>query len=220
MKLSKIWLVGFFSLVALGYIGVPVPALAGDADLLPPQRVIQDTSKQLQTTLQRPEYKNSFPKAVSFVESVIDPHVDFDRVAMLILGKYWKVATPAQQQSFKKEFRTLLVRTYTTAFTEYSDWTIRYSPLEIEEGAKRIEVKTEILRKDGEPVRVGYRMENTNNDWKVYDILIEGISLVQNYRTSFTGDIERYGSLDRLIGVLAQRNAEAASGKVSTANPS
>jgi phospholipid transport system substrate-binding protein len=220
MKLSKIWMAGFFSSLAFYFITVPGLVWAADVALLPPQRVIQETSTQLQTTLQRPEYKNNFPKAVRFVEGVIDPHVDFDRVAMLILGKYWKVATPEQKQSFKKEFRTLLVRTYTTAFTEYSNWTIRYSPLDIEEGAKRIEVKTEILRKDGDPVRVGYRMENTNNDWKVYDILIEGISLVQNYRTSFTGDIERYGSLDRLIGVLAQRNAEAATGQVSNAHPS
>jgi phospholipid transport system substrate-binding protein len=220
MKSSRILSAVIFTSLALFFTAAPFTAGADDASLLPPQRVIQETSTQLQTTLQRPEYKNNFPKAVQFVEGVIDPHVDFDRVAMLILGKYWKVATPEQKQSFKKEFRTLLVRTYTTAFTEYSNWTIRYSPLDIEAGAKRIEVKTEILRKDGEPVRVGYRMENANNDWKVYDILIEGISLVQNYRTSFTGDIERYGSLDRLIGVLAQRNADAASGQASSANPS
>ena len=220
MKLSKIGLAGVFTSLTLIFTTVSFSVWADDASLLPPQKVIQDTSKQLQTTLQRPEYKNNFPKAVQFVEGVIDPHVDFDRVAMLILGKYWKVATPEQKLSFKKEFRTLLVRTYTTAFTEYSDWTIRYSPLDIEDGAKRIEVKTEILRRDGNPVRVGYRMENTNNDWKVYDILIEGISLVQNYRTSFTGDIERYGSLDRLIGVLDQRNAEAATGQASSVNPS
>lgn len=220
MKLSKILWVGLFASLGLFFSAASFQALADDAALLPPQRVIQETSQQLQATLQRPEYKNNFPKSVRFVETVIDVHVDFDRVAMLVLGKNWKSATPEQKQAFKKEFRTLLVRTYAAAFTEYSDWTIRYTPLSMEEGAKRVEVKTEILRSDGNPVKVNYRMENLANDWKVYDILIEGISLVQNYRTSFTDDVERYGSLDRLIGVLAQRNLEAMAGPESSArNP-
>jgi phospholipid transport system substrate-binding protein len=187
---------------------VPVAVLAQDP-LLPPQQVIQNTSDTLQKNLQRTEYKKDFPKATRFVEEVIDPHVDFERVSILILGKYWKTASPEQQQRFKKEFRTLLVRTYTTAFTEYSNWTIRYLPLKLSGQDSRVVVRTEILQPGAQPVAVNYRMVNVKGDWKVYDVLIEGVSLVQNYRTSFSEEIARTGSLDQLITHIAQRNSTA-----------
>lgn len=187
---------------------VSIPVLAQDS-LLPPQLVIQNTSDTLQKNLQRPEYKKDFPKATRFVEEVIDPHVDFERVSILILGKYWKTASSAQQERFKKEFRTLLVRTYTTAFTEYSNWTIRYLPLKLSEQDNRVVVRTEILQPGAQPIAVNYRMVNAKGDWKVYDVLIEGVSLIQNYRTSFSDEIARTGSLDQLITHIAQRNSTA-----------
>lgn len=179
------------------------------AALMAPQLVIQHTSEDLQKSLQKPEYKNDFGKATRLVDHILEAHVDFDRVSMLILGKFWKTATPDQQLRFKKEFRTLLVRTYTTAFTEYADWTIRYLPLKTEEGETKVMVRTEILQSGAQPVAVNYRMVSIDNDWKVYDVLIEGISLVQNYRTSFTNEVARTGSLDQLITELAQRNSLA-----------
>jgi phospholipid transport system substrate-binding protein len=179
------------------------------AALTPPQLVIQHTSEELQQSLQKPEYKNDFAKATRLVDQILEAHVDFDRVSILILGKYWKTATPEQQARFKKEFRSLLVRTYTTAFTEYADWKIRYLPLKMEEGENKVVVRTEILQAGAQPVEVNYRMVNLNNDWKVYDVLIEGISLVQNYRTSFTNQVSRTGSLDQLITELSQRNSSA-----------
>jgi phospholipid transport system substrate-binding protein len=175
--------------------------------LLPPQQVIQHTSDQLQASLQQPEYRKDFRKATELVERIIDPHVDFDRVSMLVLGKYWKSATEEQKRRFKKEFRTLLVRTYTTAFTEYSNWVIRYLPLQIQD--HRTVVRTEILQEGAQPVAINYRMALSGGDWKVYDILIEGISLLQNYRTSFTDQLARTGSLDQLIAELEQRNRAA-----------
>ncbi len=182
----------------------------GQDDLQPPQIVIQHTSEELQKNLQKPEYKNDFTKATHLVDKILETHVDFDRVSMLILGKFWKTATPAQQASFKHEFRTLLVRTYTTAFTEYANWTIRYLPLTTSEGdSNKVLVRTEILQSGAKPVAVNYRMVNVKDDWKVYDVLIEGISLVQNYRTSFTNEVSRTGSLDQLITELSQRNSSA-----------
>jgi phospholipid transport system substrate-binding protein len=177
--------------------------------LLPPQLVIQKTSDDLQKSLQKPEYKKDFAKATQYVETVIDPHVDFDRVSILTLGKYWKTATPDQKERFKKEFRTLLVRTYTTAFTEYANWNIRYLPLKLLPSDTKALVRTEILQAGAQPVAVNYRMINDKGDWKVFDVLIEGISLIQNYRTSFTNEIARTGSMDGLITQLAQRNATA-----------
>ena len=143
------------------------------------------------------------------MDKVLDADVDFDRVSMLILGKFWKSAAPDQQTRFKKEFRTLLVRTYTTAFTEYADWTIRHLPLKLAEGENKAVVRTEVLQPGAKPVKVDYRMVDLQNDWKVYDVLIEGISLVQNYRTSFTNEISQTGSLDQLITELTQRNSSA-----------
>ena len=181
----------------------------GEESLVAPQLVIKHTSEELQKSLQKPEYKKDFAKATRLVDQILETHVDFDRVSMLILGKFWKTATPEQQARFKQEFRMLLVRTYTTAFTEYSDWNIRYLPLKLEEGNNKAVVRTEILQSGAQPVAVNYRMVNLNNNWKVYDVLIEGISLIQNYRTSFTNEVSRTGSLDQLIMELAQRNSSA-----------
>jgi len=181
----------------------------GQEPLAAPQLVIQHTVDQLQSNLQKPEYKKDFAKATRLVDQILEAHVDFDRVSVLILGKFWKTATPEQQVRFKKEFRSLLVRTYTTAFTEYANWNIRYLPLKLEEGDNKAKVRTEILQSGAQPVAVDYRMVNLNNDWKVYDVLIEGISLIQNYRTSFTNEVSRTGSLEQLITELAQRNSSA-----------
>lgn len=183
--------------------------LAAAEELSPAQKVIQATASQLQVSLQKPEYKNDFKKATALVDSIINPHVDFDRVAILVLGQNWKKATPDQRDRFKQEFRMLLVRTYTTAFTEYSNWNIRYLPLDSDGNDKKVMVKTEVLQAGGQPVMVNYRMVNDGSEWKVYDVLIEGISLLQNYRTSFASELEQNGSLDQLIDQLVKRNASA-----------
>lgn len=177
--------------------------------LLPAQQVVQKTSDSLQASLQKPEYKQDFRKATALVEQVIEPHVNFKQISILVLGKYWKTATPEQQERFKKEFRMLVVRTYTTAFTEYSDWKIRYLPVQEDAGGKKLLVRTEVLQAGAQPVGVNYRMAIEDGNWKVYDVLIEGVSLLQNYRTSFTEEVGRTGSLDQLIERLAERNANA-----------
>jgi phospholipid transport system substrate-binding protein len=190
--------------------------VVADEPLAPPQQVIQKTADQLQVSLQKPEYKADFKKATALVDQIINPHIDFDRVAILVLGKHWRTATPGQKERFKQEFRMLLVRTYTTAFTEYANWKIRYLPLEKEASDKKAMVKTEILQSGGQPVAVNYRMIHEGDDWKVYDVLIEGISLLQNYRTSFNDEVEQTGSLDQLIKHLAERNAGAMREPVSS----
>jgi len=199
----RVWIGTFFSLLSL-FAAVVTAAEA----LAPPQQVIQSTSDQLQVSLQKPEYKSDFKKATKLVDQIISSHVDFDRVSALVLGKNWRTASADQKDRFKKEFRMLLVRTYTTAFTEYADWKIQYLPLEVGDDEKKLLVKTQILQSGGRPVSVDYRMINQGADWKVYDILIEGISLLQNYRSSFNDEIEQ-GSLDALITKLAERNTTA-----------
>jgi phospholipid transport system substrate-binding protein len=191
------------------------PVLIRAETLLPPQQVIQETSDAVKQALREYNYKLDIPKATRIVKEILEPHVDVDRAALLILGKHWRTATPEQRQRFKDEFRMLLIRTYTTAFTEYKNWEIRYLPLNAPLADKKTVVRTEVLQPGAKPVAVDYRMIETAGVWKVYDVLIEGISLVQNYRTTFSEDIARTGSLDSVIEELAKRNAAGSKASIN-----
>lgn len=179
------------------------------ADLSKPQDAIENASNQLKIKMQEAGFTKDFKQINNFVESVIYPHVDFDRISALVLGKHWKGATSDEKSRFKKEFQIMLVRTYSRAFIEFKDWSVRYLPLNMEAGEKKVIVKTEILQPGLQPIAVDYRMLNSNGQWKAYDIMIEGVSLVTNYRTSFKNEIARSGSLSEVIDTLAKRNQEA-----------
>ena len=183
------------------------------ADLVEPQKIIEDTSNKLKVRMQDPGFTQDFRKITEFVHAVIYPHADFDLISSLVLGKMWKDASPAEKDNFKKEFQTLLIRTYSRAFVEFKDWSIRFLPVNPEEDERKVMVKTEILQPGLQPIAVNYRMLNSKGEWKVYDILIEGVSLVTNYRTSFKNEVERTGSLQEVINQLAKRNTEALSAK-------
>ncbi|MGX2042123.1 MlaC/ttg2D family ABC transporter substrate-binding protein [Methylocaldum sp. MU1018] len=202
--------------IFLGFL----PVLAPAETLLPPQQVIQETSNAVKQALRENGYKLDIPKATRIVKEILEPHVDVDRAAMLILGKHWRTATPEQRERFKNEFRMLLIRTYTAAFTEYKDWNIRYLPLQTPLEDKKAVIRTEILQSGAKPVAVDYRMIDANGEWKVYDVLIEGISLVQNYRTTFSDDIARTGSLDNVIQELARHNAAGSKASINGATRS
>lgn len=180
-------------------------------DLLPPQLAIENASEQMKVKLQSDDFKNDFVQVTEYVEQVIYPHVDFHRISALVLGKHWKKADKIQKEKFKEEFQTLLIRTYARAFIEFNDWNVRYLPLNMEEGARKALVKTEVLQSGKQPIAVNYRMALSSGDWKAYDIIIEGVSLVTNYRTSFKNEVKRTGSLDSVIAKLSERNKEALS---------
>ncbi|MGR8940781.1 MAG: MlaC/ttg2D family ABC transporter substrate-binding protein [Gammaproteobacteria bacterium] len=185
-------------------------------DLLPPQRAIQDASDKLKQRLLDNSFKNDFAKIAQYVNEVIYPHTDFDKISALVLGKIWKTATPDERERFKHEFQTLLVRTYSRAFVEFKEWSVRFLPMDMEPGTNKVIVKTEVLQPGIQPVGVNYRMFSSNTgQWKVYDIMIEGVSLVTNYRTTFTSEVQQKGSLAAVIDGLAKRNAEALSAKAS-----
>jgi len=194
-------LVGILALLAF------TPSVADE--LQAPQQVIQSVSDQLQHNLHDKSFTKNFPQVVRFVNGIIAPHVDFDKIAPLVLGSHWKSATPDEQQRFEQEFQTLLVRIYSRAFVEYHDWTIRYLPLEMVDGVTKAIVKTEVLQPHQQPVQVDYRMFQSNGDWKVYDIIIAGVSLVTNYRSTFDNDINNKGSVSSVIADIAKHNKEA-----------
>ncbi|GAB4254428.1 MAG: hypothetical protein Kow0065_01490 [Methylomicrobium sp.] len=177
------------------------------ASLTPPQQIIQDSSDKIKQTLVQPSYKNDFGKATGYVDGVVSQFVDMNKVAILVLGKNIRQANAAQRQQFIKEFKTLLVRTYTKAFLEYNDWRISFDPSLDASGQNKTVVRTLVHQPGQQPVNINYRMmQNKQGEWKVYDILIEGVSLVTNYRTTFNREIAQTGSIDSVINMLIERN--------------
>ncbi|ASF47298.1 MlaC/ttg2D family ABC transporter substrate-binding protein [Methylovulum psychrotolerans] len=179
------------------------------ADLQAPQQAIETASAQLQSQMQDKSFTKDFAKINDFVNQVIYPRVDFDRIAALVLGKLWKTATVDERNRFKQEFQVLLVRTYSRAFVEFKEWSVRFLPLEMAPGDTKVIVKTEVLQPGVQPIAIDYRMALHEGEWKAYDIMIEGVSLVTNYRTTFNNEMQTKGSLSAVIDSLAKRNTEA-----------
>ena len=144
------------------------------------------------------------------VKEVIDtklaPHFDFERMTALAVGRAWRTATPEQQQQLVEQFRTLLSRTYSNAFVQYRDQQISYKPLRLDAAATEATVRTEILRPGGAPVQIDYSMAKKGNDWKAYDVIVGGVSLVTNYRDEFNQQVQS-GGVDGLVKSLVAKNA-------------
>jgi len=140
------------------------------------------------------------------IDELILPHFDFERMSRWVLGKYWRRATPDQQQRFIKEFKNLLIRTYASSLLEYSDQKINYLPFRNESTDTDVTVRSEIAQPGGFPIPITYKLYKTNNDWLVYDVLIDDVSLVSNYRSSFSKEIRAKG-MDALIKKLAEKNS-------------
>jgi phospholipid transport system substrate-binding protein len=148
-------------------------------------------------------------KVAQLVETKVLPHFNFAHMTQLAVGRNWRQASPEQQKVLTDEFRTLLVRTYTTAFTQYKNETIDYRPLRVAPSDTDVVVKSLVKRTAGQPVAVDYAMEKLPDGWKVYDVKIEGISLVENYRNTFNSQIQKNG-VDGLIKALADKNKSLA----------
>lgn len=149
-------------------------------------------------------------KVAELVESRILPHFDFDRMTRIAVARNWRIATPEQQQALTAEFRTLLVRTYSTALSSYRDQVIEYKPLRAAPGATEVTVKSEIKQSGTQRMTIDYDMEKTPAGWKVYDIKVAGISLVSTYRETFASKV-RDGGIAGLIKALADKNRQEAS---------
>jgi len=145
-------------------------------------------------------------KAYKVTEEKILPYFDFDRIAKLVLGKAFNGATKEEQEAFKKEFRTMLVKTYGSALLKFKDQTLNYKPARFEATDEEVLVKTEILQPGAPPLPIDYMLEKDGNSWKVFDIIIEGVSLVTNYRGQFGNEIRQNG-MASLISKLAEKNA-------------
>ncbi|MEW6694610.1 MAG: ABC transporter substrate-binding protein [Pseudomonadota bacterium] len=150
-------------------------------------------------------------RIMELVDTKLMPHVNFERMTASAVGRYWRQATPEQRQRLQAEFKTLLVRTYSGALTQIRDQTLVIRPLRAAPGATEVVVRSEIRGK-GDPIQLDYRLEQTPTGWKVYDLNVLGVWLVETYRTQFAQEISAKG-IDGLIAALAERNrANAQSG--------
>jgi phospholipid transport system substrate-binding protein len=147
-------------------------------------------------------------KIFALAEEKILPNFNFERVCRLVLGKHWTQASKEQQEAFQREFRSLLLRTYASALSKYRNQKIEYKPLRSQPGDTKVTVKTEVIQPDGPPIAIDYSLEKFANGWKVYDIAIEGVSLVTNYRSQFGNEI-RQSNMDGLIQKLVEKNKQA-----------
>ena len=195
----------FFLLLALVF-GLPANlALANDT---PPDALARTTTQEVLTILkQDKDLQNSNQsKVYQLVEAKILPNFDFNRMTQLAVGKHWPRATAKQKQSLVTEFRNLLVRTYSRALTEFSNQTVEFRPMTIKPDDTDVTVHSEIRQPGGQPIPIDYSMYKTAFGWKVYDVAIDSVSLVTNYRASFSNTIRQSG-IDGLIKTLATQSA-------------
>lgn len=154
-------------------------------------------------------------KVADLVETRILPHFDFPRMTQIAMGRNWRLATPVQQEALTFEFKTLLVRTYSTALSGYRDQVIEYKPLRAAPGATEVTVRSDVKQSGRERLTIDYDMAKAPEGWKVYDIKIAGVSLVTTYRDTFASRV-RDGGIEGLIKALSDRNRQGAINTVSS----
>ena len=143
-------------------------------------------------------------KVIALVDAKVLPHVNFQRMTSMAVGRYWRQATPEQQGRLQDEFKVLLVRTYSGALSQVRDQSVVMKPLRSRPGDTEVLVRTEVKGK-GEPIQLDYRLEKAGDTWKIYDVNVLGVWLVETYRSSFAQEISASG-IDGLISKLTERN--------------
>lgn len=177
--------------------------VAGNDDA---QKLVVETTDRIMSKLKAEQdaIKQDPERVITLVDEIVLPHFDFTRMSQWAMGKYWRTASKEQQEKFIVEFRMLLVRTYSKALADNVDQKVNFLPLR---GGKddEITVRTEVAQQAGFPLPINYEMHLKDGEWKVFDVVIDGISLVANYRTSFAKTIKKDG-IDKLIASLVDRN--------------
>ncbi len=159
------------------------------------QALVEQTTRQVLTRLdEQKEALQADPEGIYLlVEDLVLPHFDFERMSRWVLGRYWRQADESQQQRFVELFRDLLVRTYARALLEYSDQEVRFEPLRPGADARTVSVRSRIQQAGGYSINLDYALFTDGETWKVYDISVNGVSLVTNYRAAFATEIRRGG---------------------------
>lgn len=205
----------WFSVLAAGLFLVSTSLLAQTPDQSTPDGLIKSVVSDVMTSVKSdPEIqKGNIPRVVDLVDKKIVPYTDMRRTTEMAMGPNWKKASPEQQTQLVSEFRTLLIRTYSGALSQLRDQTVQYKALRASPDDQEVVVKTVVLGR-GDPVPLDYRMEKTPTGWKVYDMNIMGVWLVEAYRNQFANQISQNG-IEGLIKFLQERNKQLATAKPS-----
>lgn len=200
MMKRRSWLATLMMAVASA---LSVPAMAQDEA---PDALVKRVSAEVLAAIKADPAIQSgdVTRIIALVDSKIMPNVNFTRMTASAVGRYWRQATPEQQKQLQDEFKTLLVRTYSGALGEVKDQTLSFRPMRSRPEDTEVVVRSEV-RGRGEPIQLDYRMEKTPSGWKIYDLNVLGVWLVETYRTQFAQEIGSKG-IDGLIASLVQRN--------------
>lgn len=203
----------FASSVLSMVITLSVPA----AEIMPDQLAREVTDKiVVLLKANKNVYTKDHKKLYAMVDENVLPNFDFRAMSRTVLGRYWRAASEEQRARFTAEFRELLVRTYATALLKYNDEKIVYLAFRLSPDDRTTTVKSEVRRTDGgPPIAINYSFYHTDAAWKVYDLTIEGASLVTTYQSTYADRVQREG-LDALIARLARDNKAAAEGKTAS----
>jgi len=191
-------------IIGLAFAFVAGSAMAQEA----PDALVKRVSQEVLTIIKSDPKVQAGDQARirEVVETKLLPNFDFERLTALAMGRNWRQATPEQQKQLVEQFRTLLVRTYSGALTQYRDQTMDYKPLRADANATEVTVRTEVVRQGQAPVPIDYSMAKGASGWKVYDVIVGGVSLVTNYRDEFNEQIKS-GGIDGLIKTLQAKNS-------------
>jgi len=205
-------LMSFLAMVCLA--GAPLRA----QEMVAPDVLAKSVTDEVLAVLRTDKdiHAGNTKKVVDLVEKKVLPHFEFARMTRLAVGPNWRQATPAQQKALISEFRALLVQTYAATLSAYRNQILDYRPLRMQPNDTEVVVKSLIQQSGGKPVTVDYKMEKSPDGWKVYDVVVADLSLVQNYRGSFETEV-RKGGIDGLIKALADKNRQLAAGQAAAA---
>ena len=203
MKSLFLWVFGAFLLVSGQAI----------ADVDSPDVLIKKVSDDVLTIVRQDKdiQSGNTKKAMDLVEAKVLPHFNFQHMTALAMGKDWRKATPEQKKRLSEEFKTLLVRTYSNALTGYRDQTMRYKPVKMQPGDDEVLVRTEIVQPGNKPIQLDYALEKLADGWKVFDVVVAGVSLVTNYRDTFSQEVRANG-VDGLVQMLVAKNKQIEAG--------
>jgi len=205
MKSLRSLLFGLFIVLA--------PATAAAQELAPDAMVRQVTEDVLTVVRQDKDIQNgNTRKAMDLVETKVLPYFNFQHMTALAVGRDWNRATAEQKKRLTEEFKTLLVRTYSNALTSYKNQKLVYKPSKIQPEDSNVLVRTEVVQPGNKAVQLDYALEKLGDGWKVYDVIVAGVSLVTNYRDTFNQEVRNNG-IDGLISMLANRNKQLEAGK-------
>ncbi|MGE5160873.1 MAG: phospholipid-binding protein MlaC [Betaproteobacteria bacterium] len=209
------------ALLAAGTVSAQAPAAAAAApssSAVPaasaaPDVLVRDLSNEVLATIKADKALASgdVNRVQKLVDEKILPYVEFEKMTRLAVGRGWRQATPEQRAALTREFRTLLVRTYSGALSQVTDHKVELRPFRAQPADTDVVVRTNVVASRGDPIQLDYRLEKTDAGWKIYDVNILGVWLVENYKTQFASQINA-GGVDGLIKTLTDRNRQLEQG--------